>query len=207
MAITVTDIGDSTFIVDLDGTTIRTTVTSSASIVTTWITSILHIHRRRLHRLVVGLDIEWRPNHSPYHRNPVATLQLCVGRICLVYRILYANSIPRSLIEFLGDSDFTFVGVGIGSDVEKLEEDYGVWVERVVELGVLAEERGVDGVRRGAGLREMAMEVLGVDVVKPRWITMSRWDNEVLSDEQIGYAAVDAYASFEIGVRLDAFDY
>ncbi|GAB2227325.1 hypothetical protein Droror1_Dr00009142 [Drosera rotundifolia] len=147
-------------------------VTSSASIVTTWITSILRIHRHRLHRLVVGLDIEWRPNQTPYHRNPVTTLQLCVGRICPVYQILHANSIPISLIEFLGHSDFTFVGVGIGSDVEKLWEDYGVWVGRRVELGVLAEVRDV------VGLRGMAREVLGVDVDKPWRITMSRWDNQ-----------------------------
>ncbi|MCD9640366.1 hypothetical protein HAX54_025642 [Datura stramonium] len=52
---------------------ILTTVTSDPDIVTDWINEIEFLHRRRLNRLIVGLDIEWRPSFNRYQQNPVAT--------------------------------------------------------------------------------------------------------------------------------------
>lgn len=53
--------------------TFETSVTRSASTVSAWINKIEIANESRLHRLIVGLDVEWRPNF-----NPVATIQLCV---------------------------------------------------------------------------------------------------------------------------------
>ncbi|KAK7825686.1 hypothetical protein CFP56_032812 [Quercus suber] len=55
------------------------------------------------------------------------------------------HSLPNSLIEFLGDEDFTFVGVGIESDVEKLLDDYDLKVGNVVDLRGLAVDRWEQG--------------------------------------------------------------
>ncbi|WJZ93029.1 hypothetical protein VitviT2T_011994 [Vitis vinifera] len=55
---------------------IETLVTHVPHMVDSWIGDIEHIHRHRLHKLIVGLDIEWRPNNARY-TNPVAILQLC----------------------------------------------------------------------------------------------------------------------------------
>ncbi|GFS30829.1 hypothetical protein Acr_00g0014410 [Actinidia rufa] len=99
---------------------------------------------------------------------------------------------------------YTFVGVGVDSDVEKLTDDYGISVATTVDLRSLAAaEYGVRELRN-AGLKDLAMQVLGKEVVKPRWITMSRWDNEYLSASQVQYACVDAFLSFEIGRCLNA---
>ncbi|GAB4843973.1 hypothetical protein Ancab_013937 [Ancistrocladus abbreviatus] len=144
---------------------IKTTVTAEPSIVTEWISDIERIHRRRLHHLIVGLDIESSEN-------------------------------------FLTGEDYTFVGVGIGSDVRKLEEDWDLEVSNWVDLSRLAAERM--GMRRNAGLKELAREVLGVEVEKPRNVTLSRWDRQELWYDQIQYACVDAFMSFEIGRRLNA---
>ncbi|GFS31384.1 hypothetical protein Acr_00g0017000 [Actinidia rufa] len=153
---------------------IHTLVTHTPSYVDGWISEIEAIHRRRLRSLIVGLDIEWRPNNR-YHDNP-----------------------------FLTNPLYTFVGVGVDSDVEKLTDDYGISVATTVDLRSLAAaEYGVRELRN-AGLKDLAMQVLGKEVVKPRWITMSRWDNEYLSASQVQYACVDAFLSFEIGRCLNA---
>lgn len=73
---------------------------------------------------------------------------------------------------------------------------------RAVDLADLAAAKAV--ARRGSGLKELARVVVGVEVSKPKNVTMSRWDAEWLSYQQIQYACVDAFLSFEIGRRLMA---
>ncbi|KAK8466488.1 LOW QUALITY PROTEIN: hypothetical protein PHAVU_008G109900 [Phaseolus vulgaris] len=164
---------------------------------------ILRRHRRRS-TLLIGLDIEWRPNFRRGMNNPVATLQLCVGRRCLVFQILHAPFIPASLVSFLGDAKHTFVGVGIQGDVQKLLEDCSLRVANFVDLRSLAVEKLSDRMLNTAGLKTLGLRVLGVAVDKPKKITKSRWDNVLLSAEQVQYAAVDAFVSFEIGRRLSS---
>lgn len=184
-------------------TEIRTIVTDTPSYVDTWISDIQRIHWRRLNHLIVGLDVEWRPNFQRNQDNRVATLQLCVGRQCLIFQILHAPYIPTSLENFLGNSDYTFVGLGIESDVEKLLEDYELSVANTVDLrSVAAENYGMRELNN-AGLKELARVVLDKEINKPRNITMSRWDNQFLTPAQVKYACVDAYLSFEIGRSLN----
>ncbi|TKY65917.1 Werner Syndrome exonuclease [Spatholobus suberectus] len=109
-------------------------------------------------------------------RNPVATLQLCVGHRCLVFQILHFPSIPPSLSSILADPNVTLVGVGIREDAEKLLEDYNLRVANVRDLRSLAAERLRDPDMNRAGLKALGLRVLGLEVQKPQWITRSRWD-------------------------------
>ncbi|GFP94659.1 werner syndrome-like exonuclease [Phtheirospermum japonicum] len=184
---------------------IETLVTHDASIVESWIANIEHANRCRLGRLIVGLDVECRPNFRKGGHQPVATLQLSVGKYCLVFQILRSRRIPNELKEFLGDPNHTFVGVGVQNDVKMLWADYGLKVAKTRELGLWAAIE-LDRHELGkAGLKALTKEVLGVEMEKPKSITMSRWDKRELSLSQVGYACLDAYFSFEIGRRLSAW--
>jgi hypothetical protein len=116
---------DSTYTVYAIDEVIKTTVTNSGDVVCNWIYDIKRIHHRRLNHLIVGFDIEWCPHrfHGTYGENPVALLQLCVGRRCLVFQLIHCDYIPDELQSFLLDSRFRFVGVGISNDLEKLEHE------------------------------------------------------------------------------------
>ncbi|KAJ0695057.1 putative DNA helicase [Helianthus annuus] len=175
--------------------TIETLVTDTPSYVDTWISTIHHTHRHHLHSLIVGLDVEWRPNQTPNHQNPIATLQLCVGNHCLIFQILNSPSIPQSLINFLGNPSYTFVGVGIENDVEKL----GLVVAKRVDLRSVAAYAYGGMEFKNAGLKQLASMVLGWEINKPKEVTMSGWDNKCLTPVQVQYAAIDAFVSFEIG--------
>ncbi|XP_004136771.1 Werner Syndrome-like exonuclease [Cucumis sativus] len=188
--------------ITFDDDEILTLVTASPSMVDMWISEILRIHRRRLHRLVVGLDVEWRPNFDRHFRNPVATLQLCVGRRCLIFQLIHASETPQSLIDFLEDDTFTFVGVGIDNDVLKLYNDYDLNVANTVDLRELAADEMQSDEFRTAGLKTLGREVLGREIDKPRNVKLSRWDRQWLNPAQILYATVDAFLSFEIGRYL-----
>ncbi|KAI7998654.1 Werner Syndrome-like exonuclease [Camellia lanceoleosa] len=182
---------------------IHTLVTRSPFLVDSWISEITPIHLPLLHPLIVGLDIEWRPNKNQFHDYPAATLQLCVGCRCLIFQLIYSPEIPQSLFDFLSNPIYTFVGVGIHTDVDKLTDDYGLSVATPVDLRSLAVDCGMIELRN-AGLKTLAREVLGKEIEKPKRITTSRWDNKWLYPEQVQYACIDAFLSFEIGRCLNA---
>ncbi|KAM7505196.1 hypothetical protein LguiB_004100 [Lonicera macranthoides] len=187
-----------TYTITFHTTTLHTLVTHTPSFVENWIST----HTATTPQLI-GLDVEWRPNFSRQSDNPIATLQLSTSQNCLVFQILHSPSIPQSLTNLLSNRDYTFVGVGIDEDTEKLLFDYGLGVANPVDLRVWAKEKGF-GDLKNAGLKEMSRVLLGKEVVKPKRVTMSRWDSEWLYPEQVQYAALDAFLSFEIGRVLSA---
>ncbi|XP_016195690.1 Werner Syndrome-like exonuclease [Arachis ipaensis] len=173
---------------------------SSASLTTTFLLN--HHSTTTTTTVLVGLDIEWRPNTHRNSDNPVATLQLCVGNRCLVFQILHSPSVPQSLVDFLVNEGHTFLGVGIEEDVEKLLEDYNLNVKNFVDLRGLAESVLGESEMKRAGLKRLAERVLGLEIEKPKRISRSRWDNAWLTAEQVQYACVDAFVSFEVGRML-----
>ncbi|XP_027927459.1 Werner Syndrome-like exonuclease [Vigna unguiculata] len=158
--------------------------------------------------LMVGLDIEWRPNTQPNTQNPVATLQLCVGHACLVFQIIHSPYIPHSLVSFFLDPNVTFFGVGIRADAKKLLQDYGLYVGNVCELRSLAADLlwRYPHLKR-AGLKTLCRHVLEVEVEKPLSVTRSFWDTPQLTTEQVQYAVIDAFLSYEIGRVLNERSY
>lgn len=181
---------------------ISTLVTDTPTYVDKWISQIKRAHSRHLYSLVVGLDVEWCPNQSKNSNNPVATLQLCVGHDCLIFQILHSQTVPYSLKNFLGNASYTFTGVGIENDVKKLKEDYNLVVARTVDLRALAVEAYNAKEFHNAGLKGLARKVLGKEIKKPKGITMSQWDTQVLTPKQVQYACIDVFLSFEIGKIL-----
>ncbi|XP_042518627.1 uncharacterized protein LOC122092381 [Macadamia integrifolia] len=148
-----------TFIVNVFGIRVFTTVTRNGWVVRKWIYKIRYYHRFRRDRLVVGLGVQWRPPMS----NQVATLQLCVGRQCLIFQIYHAKSIPRILKRFLSDDSTTFVGVRNYDDSDLLERDHKLSVDRILELGSVTDDLS------GASMEKMASKNLGFHgIKKPR---------------------------------------
>ena len=191
------------FNVTFAGYVITTTVTSSGRAVDRWIAEVLSVHRPgggggSIH---VGLDVEWRPNYGG-PQNKVATLQLCVDRRCLIFQLLHADYFPAALARFLGDRGVIFFGVGVRADAERLRADHGLAVANAVDLrGGVANWLDRPDLCQ-ASLRTIAGAAMGVELVKPHSVTMSRWDARHLSDEQISYACIDAFVSCEVARRM-----
>ncbi|XP_016497068.1 3'-5' exonuclease-like [Nicotiana tabacum] len=183
---------------------IEITVTKEATIVDHWILQTVHTPRRRLHKLLIGLNIKWLPCSKPEDEDEhsVALLQLCVGDRCLIFQLLHRDFIPQSFIDFLIDPNNTFVGIGVEGDVEKLLCDHGLYVANTVDLNKLALLTYEEEVYGKMGLKRMAKAVLGKVMEKPEDVTLSKWDAENLSCEQIEYGAIDVFVSFELGKNL-----
>lgn len=187
---------------------IQTLVTSNPSDVHQCLVQIQELHSRHLHRLIIGFDIEWRPcypNNDPQYsifRNPIATLQLCVGLRCLIFQIIHSNHIPSSLINFLANPDFTFVGILVQDHLSRLAVDYNLFMANAVDIAIVAAENFCEPHLRLCGLKGLAREMIDLEFQKPRSVIRSEWDNVTLSFEQIHFASVDAFLCFEIGKSL-----
>ncbi|KAE8714240.1 Mevalonate/galactokinase family protein isoform 1 [Hibiscus syriacus] len=195
-----------TFTVTFFSTPITTTVTATPSVVRDWLHRVLRIHSSRRDKLVVGLGVQWNP-FSSVHSPPAATLQLCIGRQCLIFQLLYANAVPLSLRRFLVDPRNTFVGVWNLFDAAKLYwSNHRIWTSRLVDAHDFAAKRR--GLRRELSMEKLAQIILGTGgVKKPKTIGCSAWDTYRLSVEQVQYACVDAYVSFELGKALEVWDW
>nr|DAD38311.1 TPA_asm: hypothetical protein HUJ06_008952 [Nelumbo nucifera] len=78
-----------------DGKNIETSVTDKGSVAEDWVNGIRSIHNEG--RILVGLDIEWRPHPIRSLSNKTATLQLCIDNKCLILQLFYVDYIPQSL--------------------------------------------------------------------------------------------------------------
>ncbi|MCL7034101.1 hypothetical protein MKW94_010443 [Papaver nudicaule] len=183
---------------------INTVLTHTASIVEDWISKIYQDFGAVLSNLIVGLDVEWRPNFHKNQENKVSVLQLCVGSRCVIIQLMYIDKIPQALIDFLGNPSFTFVGVGISEDVEKLLYDYELGIGSTIDLRVLAAQKMNKSELKKMGLRDLTEAVLGLNLVKPKKVTMSRWDAEYLTYDQVLYACLDVVVAFKMARHLMA---
>ncbi|WOH15837.1 hypothetical protein DCAR_0935383 [Daucus carota subsp. sativus] len=193
-----------TFTVKCHDRVILTTVTSTPAVVRSWLHRVISsfIHHFRARRLVVGLGVQWREDCSQ-----AATLQLCVGRFCLIFQLLYARNVPRSLRRFLSNPNITFVGVGNSRDRGMLSRSrHEIDVDQLVDARYVAAERRNISVRVSMErLAEMILGMSGLD--KPEEIGRSNWNVSLLSHKQVVYACVDAFVSFCLGRDLDAWDW
>jgi hypothetical protein len=97
--------------------------------------------------------------------------------------------------------------MSIGGDADRLWNDWELDVTNTVELHDLAKEELERPGLRHVGLKAFASVVMGVDMDKPQWVRTGPWDAYWLSIEQIKYASIDTFVSFEVGRMLFAGDY
>jgi len=162
---------------------------------------------------VIGFDVEWRPVRRKGEKPTVAVVQLATSAACLVFQILWldvGDKVLRNslLAAVLRDTSRLKVGVGVRDDSIKLAESWGIEVLGRTELVDYANElKALEGTAfagRSPGLRSLAEIFLdGLELSKPKKITMSDWSQQCLSDRQSMYAALDAFVSRAIYVALE----
>ncbi|TKY46645.1 Werner Syndrome exonuclease [Spatholobus suberectus] len=180
---------------------VTTTVTSSHTVLSSWIKDHLGAPCKR-HKKVVGLDIEWRPSFTRGVQNPVAIIQLCIKHCCLIFQLYQASSIPRSLYRALCNPNITYTGVKISGDAKRLKEDYGLEVADFADVAVMAATEFDHKQFRKAGLKTLVETLTGEEIDKPKHVTLSNWELKELTLGQVQYACVDAYYSYRMGKWL-----
>lgn len=187
------------FTADFGRGPVRTVVTASSSVVKRWIRTTLHTYRRYLNRLVVGLGVEWSPTGGS---STAATLQLCIGRRCLIFQLAHCDAVPDSLRSFLKNRNNIFVGIWSGTDDMKLKlSSHGVELRNPpVDLRLWRIAR--DGRWAAIETSEIVEALAGYAAAGG-----SDWETVELRHGQVLVAAFDAYSAFSIGKNIRVWEF
>ena len=148
---------------------------------------------------LVGFDIEWHVSFAAgATQAPAAVVQLATGRAVHVFQVSAMPRFPSKLAQLLERGDLMKAGNNVGGDALKLRRDFDICTAGLIELGGLAAVALHYG-ERPWSLSDLTAEVLGCRL--PKDLRMSRWEAR-LSEEEVRYAALDAWASLAIAAAL-----
>ncbi|XP_043720311.1 Werner Syndrome-like exonuclease isoform X3 [Telopea speciosissima] len=140
---------------------------------------------------------QWNPVCSPYQghaQRKAAVIQICGDSSnCYVMHIIHSG-IPPILQTLLEDSTSLKVGICIANDANKIFNDYNVRVKPLEDLSSLANLK-VGGLSRWS-LSSLTEMLTCKQLEKPGKIRLGNWEADVLSREQLQYAATDAFVSW-----------
>lgn len=155
---------------------------------------------------VLGMDCEWVKMNDLSTKGKVSVVSLLQmssysGRCVLVRLLPFRNAqqpLPSGLIEVLRDPCVLKVGVGCYEDGKRLTRDYGLSLVCTVDLRYLALRQKKTTLNNGLSLKSLAADLLNITLDKSLELRCSDWEADVLTPEQMCYAARDAQVSIAL---------
>ncbi len=145
---------------------------------------------------ILGFDTETRPCFSPDQpRYGVALLQLSGPEKAFLFRIK-GTGMHRRLCNLLSNEKIIKVGAAVKDDIKGLQKYRDFTPRSFVDLQKMVGEYGI----KDKSVKKMAAIILGFRISKTQ--QLSNWEAEELSEQQIKYAATDAWVCREMYVRL-----
>jgi ribonuclease D len=134
----------------------------------------------------VGFDTETRPAFRPGESYLPSVFQLATGRAVYVLQLARMD-FSGPLAALLAHAAIAKAGVSVADDLKQLRKVFPFEEAGVVDLGIVAKRHGF----RQTGVRNLAALVLGIRV--PKGAKTTNWAAPRLSEQQLVYAATDAW--------------
>lgn len=149
---------------------------------------------------VAGFDTETRPAFRPGESYLPSVFQLATARAVYVLQLASTACWPcvRTVLEAQVTSK---AGVSVADDLKNLKKLFAFDEASVLDLGTVAKRHGF----RQTGVRNLAALVLGFRV--PKGAKTTNWAAPRLSDQQLLYAATDAWVCRELYMRFRALGF
>jgi ribonuclease D len=144
---------------------------------------------------VLGFDTETRPAFRRGESYMPSLLQLAGEEVVWIFELQRLDG-SAGLGAVFEAENIVKAGIGIAEDLRQLKKVFSFEESTVVDVGALAKRRGVEQ----TGLRNLAGIVLGFRI--PKGKRTSNWAASRLTRQQIGYAAMDAWAARALYLRL-----
>jgi len=144
---------------------------------------------------VVGFDTETRPSFKKGQFFHPSLVQISTETEAFLFQFKKMESLTP-MLEFLENSKILKTGVALDRDIKELIALVPFKAEGFLELGRIARQAGLEK----TGLRNMCGILLGHRISKKA--QTSNWARSELTDEQILYAATDAWVSLKLYQRL-----
>ena len=145
---------------------------------------------------IIGFDTETKPTFTKGQTAPPALVQLASATCVYLIQLMHVPFGP-ALAGFLSCPGSLKVGVAIHDDIKALNRHHPFTAAGVVDLAAMARQQGI----QAQGLRTLAANLLGFRISKGA--QCSNWENPTLTQQQIRYAATDAWVGREIYIHLE----
>ena len=145
---------------------------------------------------LLGFDTETRPSFKRGKSNKVAILQLATHTDAYLFKVKKIG-IPDKVAEILSSPDILKIGAAIHDDIRHLKQVSFFKEAGFLDLQSYVKQFGIES----CGLSKLSGIILQHRISKSQ--QLSNWENEILTDSQLIYAATDAWASLEIYKMLN----
>ena len=146
----------------------------------------------------LGLDCEWVSKKKKFDiEKKVSLVQISNGNICILVRLHLLSKMPTNLLNLLQSTNNYKFGVGISADVAKLFRDHMIEVNNWIDLRNVSKntfDENKLGLNKD-GLSGLTSHYIGKPLDKNLKIILSNWECDILSNDQITYAATDAWCA------------
>ncbi len=144
---------------------------------------------------LLGFDTETKPSFRKGDVHPVALLQLAAGDKVVLIR-LRKSGLVHELVSLLEKPTVLKPGVAIRDDLKGLQKITPFSPGGFIELQDIARDLGI----KDFSLKKLCALLLGFRISKSQ--QLSNWEADSLTDQQILYAATDAWVSLLLYKRL-----
>jgi ribonuclease D len=148
---------------------------------------------------LLGFDSEQKPtfkrNQTPHG---IATIQIASLNECYIFQVKKIDNLTP-LIALLENENIAKVGINLAGDNHALYSEFGIRLKATIEIdAVLSKLTSKESI----GAKKAAKIFLKKDLQKSKKMSTSNWENDILSDSQIKYAAEDAAVALDITIHL-----
>ena len=144
--------------------------------------------------------MESRPSFRKGKYYPPSLVQLATADRVYIIQLTWLP-LNDTLASLLGAPDVLKVGAAIHDDVKELQKLHDFTPDGIVDLGDMAKDLGLET----RGLRSLAANILGVRISKAA--RCSNWAGKKLQNQQIVYAATDAWIGRELYFKLKELEW
>ena len=144
---------------------------------------------------VVGFDTETRPSFRVGESHPPALAQIATERAVYLFQVRQ-REVAAAVARILGEAHIVKAGIGLADDLKALKKMIEFTEKSIVDLGDVARRNGLEQ----TGVRNLVALFLGFRI--PKGTKTSNWSRPRLTEQQVTYAATDAWACRELYVRF-----
>jgi ribonuclease D len=148
---------------------------------------------RRCH--IVGVDTETKPSFTRGIHHKVSLLQIATLDHCFLFRLNMID-FPPELGNYLADKKVKKIGLSLRDDLLALNKRYAFKPDGFIDIQSIAQSYGV----LELSLQKIYAILFSKKISKSQRLT--NWENPELTEQQIRYAATDAWASLQIYNQL-----
>jgi ribonuclease D len=148
-----------------------------------------------LQETLVGFDTETRPAFRPGESYPPSLAQVATARAVYLFQVQRAE-IAAAVARMLSEEHIVKAGVGMADDLKSLKKVVAFHEKSIADVGTLAQRHGL----KQSGVRNLSGLFLGFRI--PKGTKTSNWARHTLTEQQIVYAATDAWACRELYLKF-----